>query len=251
MKYCSNIINMDTKKCGKCLQVKSFYNFRLQYDKRAKGSDGKRLCSWCKDCEKRNSLDKYYENRKHRIAQSKIYKKHNKDKINETRRKYTREKMKDVVERIKRDLKCLLTAKIKKTKHSNEYLGTPIHDIVKWLEWNFEDDMNWENHGKIWQIDHTIAINTFNLLDEDQCMICFNWKNLIPMYISQNARKSDIIVPYRVFYQEHRLRKFFNLYHIEEDLKTFIAKYKKHFQEQWVTQSNCGKALRVVSTTLC
>ena len=242
---------MNTKTCGKCLQVKILNEFRIKIDKRVKSGDGKYVCSWCIECEKIRSLEKYYENREQRIVQNKKYKDENKDKINETRRKYSKEKMKNVVERIKRDLKCLLTAKIKKTKHSNEYLGTTISDIVKWLEWNFENDMTWENHGKIWQIDHTMAINTFDLLDEEQCMLCFNWKNLMPLYVSQNAKKRDIVVPFRVFYQEHRLRTFFNLYNIEDDLKTFMIQYKKHFQEQWVTQSNCGKSLRAVSTTLC
>ena len=219
---------MVDKKCGNCNTEKTLDQFRVCTDKRCGVSYP---CSWCKECERKRALERYKQNREACMKKNKEYKKNNPDKINETRRIWMRNRMKDNVERIKRDLKCLISAKIKKTKHTTEYLGTSVSLIVKWLEWNFDDGMNWENHGTLWQIDHTQAINTFNLLDGDQCMLCFNWKNLMPMYTSMNTRKKDAVIPYRIFYQEYRLRKFFKIEQIDEDLNSYLKSYRDHFSK--------------------
>lgn len=60
-------------------------------------------------------------------------------------------------------MKCLITMKIKKTRSGAEYLGTEVSLFMKWLEWNFDEDMNWANHGTYWHIDHTMPINSFDL----------------------------------------------------------------------------------------
>jgi hypothetical protein len=218
-----------TKVCGMCKEEKDLTLFRVMTENRAK-IPFKYHCSWCKQCEKERALRRHNANKEQNLEKSRNYKGNNKDKINARRREYTREKMKDTVERIKRDLKCLITAKIKKTKHSSEYLGTSVELIVKWLEWNFQEGMTWENHGKVWQIDHTLAINSFKLLEERECLDCFNWKNLMPLPKELNARKSDKIYPYRVLYQEHRLRKFFHENTIVEDLEDYLMRYSLYFK---------------------
>lgn len=190
---------MAEKLCKRCQNKKDVSEFRLCKETRS-SQVTTYYCSWCKECERKRALERYKQNREELIKKNKQYKQNNRDKINETRRIWMRNRMKDNVEKIKRDLKCLISAKIKKTRHTTEYLGTPVALIVKWLEWNFDDEMNWENHGKFWQIDHTQAINTFDLIDENECMLCFNWKNLMPLRTSMNARKKDAVVPYRIFY---------------------------------------------------
>ena len=45
-----------------------------------------------------------------------------------------------------------------------------------------------ENHASVWQIDHCLAIASFNLLDEKQMKKCFNWINLRPMYVKDIKR---------------------------------------------------------------
>ena len=53
--------------------------------------------------------------------------------------------------------------------------------------------MTSETYVKIWCLDHCIAIASFNLLDEKEMKKCFNWINLIPMYVKDNNIKGDKI----------------------------------------------------------
>ena len=46
--------------------------------------------------------------------------------------------------------------------------------------------MSMENYGKVWHLDHCLAITSFNLLDENEKKKCFNWINLRPMYVKDN-----------------------------------------------------------------
>ena len=41
--------------------------------------------------------------------------------------------------------------------------------------------MSWDNHGSYWEIDHTIAVANFNLHSVNEQLLCFNWKNLMPL----------------------------------------------------------------------
>ena len=45
----------------------------------------------------------------------------------------------------------------------------------------------------VWQIDHCLAIASFNLLDEKEMKKCFNWVNLRPIYVKDSIIKGDKI----------------------------------------------------------
>lgn len=243
------------KTCGNCQESKQIGEFRVCVDKRNKNNVHlKYSCSWCKTCEKKKALENYHANRKSKIEQNKLYKANNKDKINKTRRQYTSEKMKDPLLRLIRDMKCLLSAKINKTATSSLYLGTDTDIIKRWIEWNFDDNMNWDNRGDVWQIDHTLPIHSFDLTNEQQCFLCFNWKNLMPLEKKRNIHKGALILPYRVFHQEKQLREFIKKNNINDSLTDYMTQYNDHFHnslnKQSATRPNCGKLLRALTTTL-
>jgi hypothetical protein len=243
------------KICGNCQESKNIEEFRVCTDKRNKNKTILRYsCSWCKTCEKEKALEKYHVNRVVKIAQNKEYKKNNKDKINERRRQYTTEVMKDPVKRLVRDMKCLLSMKITKTVRSSVYLGTDTDIIRRWIEWNFDDNMNWDNRGVVWQIDHTLPVHSFDLTNQQHCMLCFNWKNLMPLDKLRNIHKGSLVLPYRVFHQERKLREFFKNNIINDSLTNYLKEYTDHFNnsynKQSATRPNCGKLLRALTTTL-
>lgn len=176
---------------------------------------------------------KYKDTEQGKIQKEKnrLYKQENKDAINERRRAYLKIKMKDPLERMKRSMKTLLLAKIKKSCSSTTYFGTKMDDIRKWLEFNFVNGMDWENYGDYWHIDHTIAVDLWNLEDEDEKFMCFNWKNLIPLEKDANLKKATHLYTSRVFYQEQRLRLFFKENDISENLDGYLDKYSKKFKD--------------------
>ncbi len=219
----------DTKKCNGCSQVKSVVEFRILLEKRSKNPKPY-TCSLCKLCERVKSLERYNNNRETNIQKNKEYKKNNREKINQTRRAYIRETMKVPEQRLKRNMKSLISGKLKKTRHTGDYLGAPMSLIVRWFEFNFEESMNWSNYGSLWEVDHVMPIASFDLTNEYQSLLCFCWMNLMPRLCNENRIKSSKIMPYRIFLQEYRLRKFCNR---DDDLTTnmkdFIKKYSSHF----------------------
>lgn len=184
-----------------------------------------------KQIERENSRKHYLANKEAYLARSKKYKQENKDKINEHRREYLRKKLKEnPTQRLTRNMKCLLLAKIKKTASSTAYLGTNVSLIKDWLEFNFTENMNWGNYGKYWQIDHTIAIKQFDLNDPTEVKLCFNWKNLMPLEKYNNLTKSTHLHPHRVFLLEMRLREYIKKNGIDENIDEYMILYSKKFK---------------------
>lgn len=76
-----------------------------------------------------------------------------------------------------------------------KYLGMNKYYYQKWLEYQFDENMNWDNYGSYWEIDHVLAIDSFKFTDEndDEIYTCFDWKNTRPLEAGENARKSNTI----------------------------------------------------------
>jgi hypothetical protein len=71
--------------------------------------------------------------------------------------------------------------------------------LKKWLEFRFDENMNWENFGIYWQIDHIIPINKFDFSKENNIKICFHWTNLQPLTSLENRQKSDKLLLHYYF----------------------------------------------------
>jgi hypothetical protein len=82
------------------------------------------------------------------------------------------------------------------------YLGCTIQEFKVYIEAMFLLGMNWHNHGrnkintKIWQLDHIIPCNQFDLSKEEDRLICFNYKNFQPMWWEDNQakRQKDVLI---------------------------------------------------------
>lgn len=114
-----------------------------------------------------------------------------------------------------------------KQKHTIEYLGCNAEEYYNWLLYNFNKTFNFENHGKEWHIDHVIPIHKFNLENEEEQLIAFNWRNTMPLSAKKNLSKNNKIIPEQI--QEH----FQNLkkYHEENNIELpqeFINLFAKH-----------------------
>ncbi|MDB9992585.1 hypothetical protein OAD97_00285 [bacterium] len=99
-------------------------------------------------------------------------------------------------------LKKLLRGRIyssvkSKSNSSQELLGCDIETYYNYLEKQFTKDMTWDNHGKVWEIDHTIPLNTFDLEDEGEQFKAFNYMNTRPLPITENRSRpkdgSDLV----------------------------------------------------------
>ena len=49
--------------------------------------------------------------------------------------------------------------------------------------------MTFDNYGTYWEIDHTIPLSAFNLLDETELLEAMHWTNLRPLKKEHNKSK--------------------------------------------------------------
>lgn len=249
------------KRCGSCQVEKDNHDYRTMKGKTVGQSPY--LCSICKECERNRALTRYHNNRDECIKQNKLYKAENQEKIKETaavyfqankdrirreRRDYMRnyysENKKEICERMNvyrsthpeiklRDrLRSSLLSYISKTKHTEEYIGAGFGLVQKWLEFNFNEEMNWDNYGPYWHIDHTLPIASFNMKNDADIEVCFSWMNLMPLEKSKNLSKKDKIIPLYVFHHERRLLEFAKQFGNQDDINSYLIKYSQHFKKQ-------------------
>jgi hypothetical protein len=81
--------------------------------------------------------------------------------------------------------------KVNKNHSALTLLGCSIDEYKIFLENQFKPDMTWENHGKLWEIDHIIPCSKFDLTNLEQQKQCFNYINTQPLYKSENRSKGD------------------------------------------------------------
>ena len=99
--------------------------------------------------------------------------------------------------KIKHNLRAVVASAIKrglakKSKTTLNLLNCTTKELLTHLESNFQEGMTWDNYSqKGWHVDHVRPCESFNLQNEDEQMVCFNWRNLQPLWASENQQKLD------------------------------------------------------------
>ena len=105
-------------------------------------------------------------------------------------------------------------------------MGCSCHEYFNWIT-SYNDTYNYDNHGTIWHIDHVIPVSKFNLSDENEQMIAFNWRNTMPLTIYDNLSKNNRIIQSQIEQHLEHLMK----YHKENNMEMpteFIDLFAKH-----------------------
>jgi len=113
-----------------------------------------------------------------------------------------------------------------KSMHSVEYLGCSSDEYLYWIL-SVNNDYNLKNHGKEWHIDHVIPLSKFDLDNENEQLIAFNWRNTMPLSVKENLSKNNKIIKEQI---ENHYKKLVE-YHIENNLdlpQVFIDLFAKH-----------------------
>jgi hypothetical protein len=95
--------------------------------------------------------------------------------------------------RLKKSLAARLRHVLVKNNSTMNYIGCNIQYLREWFEYNFTPEMNWENYGSFWSIDHIIPVNVFDLTKDDEKLKCWNWTNLLPVTVKYNSSKKNKI----------------------------------------------------------
>lgn len=77
-----------------------------------------------------------------------------------------------------------------KSISTKELVGCSMDDLKKYLESQFKVGMSWDNYGTDWHIDHIVPCAYFDLTNENHQRVCFNWRNLQPLWKKDNLSKN-------------------------------------------------------------
>jgi hypothetical protein len=198
---------MQTKQCKQddCKKIKPLTDFY----KSKSGKYG--VESICKECRCKNSKiydinnnrkeyrDNFYQQNKDKhFENGKKWRKLNPDKIKEINRKCDNKRYQTNPEyKLKKLIRGRMISEIGKIKNGstndkmNEYLGCSLNDLKIYIENKFTPDMNWNNHGNVWELDHIKPCSLFDFTDVKQQKECFHYTNLQPLYKEDNRKKSN------------------------------------------------------------
>ena len=65
-----------------------------------------------------------------------------------------------------------------------------IKEVRIYLEQQFKPEMNWENWGKVWELDHKKGCCNFDLTKLEEQKICFHFSNLQPLFKTTQIAKN-------------------------------------------------------------
>jgi hypothetical protein len=181
------------KICKICNKSKPVSTFK----KAPRSKDG--LFKTCNDCWK----PKEWNNDK----QKQSYKKYRQNHLEKFR-----EKEKAPNNRIRSILRrrirlALISQKTNKNNTTTKYLGCDIDFFKKWMEFQFNDEINWNTVDK-WHIDHVKPCSSFDLTIETNQIECFSWKNLRPCLAEENMKKGDKIDMELITHHTEMVKKF-------------------------------------------
>jgi len=170
-----------------------------------------KICSLCSKNKQKQMCREYKKRNKDSIKNyNKQYKEKNKESISLYNKNYNIENREQIQkrqtaqhkERRKTDPKYKMSIvlrnrfrKFYKGINKNsfvELIGCSYINYIKWVEFNFDSNMTWENHGDIWHIDHVLLCCLFNHEDKNEREICFNWKNTRPLLTKKNLSRKKI-----------------------------------------------------------
>jgi hypothetical protein len=162
----------------------------------------KYLKQWNKD--KKEHIENYNINNKERRTKNvKEWNKKNPEYAKQYKENYKpvsrvreRERYKTDVEwRITKILRARIRFAIKfqktfKSKGTLILLGCTVTEFKQYLESQFKPEMNWSNHGTIWEIDHIIQCATFDLSKPEEQAKCFHYTNMRPLFKTTQIAES-------------------------------------------------------------
>jgi len=183
------------KECKKIISKKSYNKnkdtFQKHYDK------NKEII---KEKNKRRNKDPEYKikNKEYRKKSNENLKTDfiRKEKERNWMNNYRKNKFKnDIQFKIKTLIRGLINShlkfkNIKKQYSSLDYLGCNINFYREYLEKQFLPEMNWDNHGKLWEIDHKVSISKYNLDNKEQLKEAFNYLNTQPLFKTTKIAES-------------------------------------------------------------
>jgi hypothetical protein len=139
----------------------------------------------CKECNISLSKDTGRSSGHKRKNGSIIYANTCKNCFNSYLKEYNKNRRKDNIQvKLYESIKANINKRIHNSKSSkiNKHLGCTLTEYKLYLEQQFNNNMDWENYGNYWEIDHIIPLSKNG---------SFHYTNTQPLTITENRKKSN------------------------------------------------------------
>jgi len=149
---------------------------RSEFHNKTSSKDG--LDNRCKDC-KRNY--------------NKTWTNNNRDHVRKYNREFVQKQRRDPMKRMYKNLMAR-SSKFKKRKglevrkSYKEILGCSREYLGKYIESKFDKNMNWDNYGIYWELDHEIEL--FRVRDVQDFELINHFTNLRPLEKNKNRMRN-------------------------------------------------------------
>lgn len=71
------------------------------------------------------------------------------------------------------------------------YFGLDMNSFRKWIETQFDEDMNWGNFSEAWQFDHIVPVTYFDFEQEEDLRLCWNFTNIRAEKLDLNKNRGN------------------------------------------------------------
>lgn len=192
--FTSQCTNCRSKKFQEYNATNDYWNNYYQANKESEKS---RKAKWVEanpDKVRQQGREWYKNNKERKAATSKAYVENNKESFKKYQREYRRQKKNDdelykLADSIRSRMYIAFQQKSwRKNTSFRKYIGGDLKTVKKHIESQFDLLMNWDNHGD-WHIDHKIPLMAAN--NENELIALAHYKNLQPMWATDNKIKSD------------------------------------------------------------
>ena len=172
-----------------------------------------RLTPHCKLYQKIFRKKYYNEQYDLEIIRRRDYPNDKKGKINDYNKKKRELELKFILARNlrSRTSSAVKSKNIRRMNKTIDFLGCSHSFFKNWIIHQLYGNMTLKNYGSVWQINHCLAIATFNFLDEKEMKKCFNWIKFRPMYVKNKIFEGDKIDMRLYLLQETKAKYFMKL----------------------------------------
>ncbi len=174
----------DVKKCNTCLEIKPKTGF---YPDKKSPHGYQNKCIPCVKEYNRTS-DKYsnpLNKQKHKEYQEK-----HKERWKQLKKETYANNIQYRITQTLRNRFYMALKKGMKKLSIVDIIDCSIKDFQAYLEKQFLPEMNWENHGEIWEIDHIIGCVNFNMECLEEQKKCFHYTNMQPLFKTSDIARS-------------------------------------------------------------
>jgi hypothetical protein len=203
---------MNSKTCNCCKNIFPFEDFYISYI----SSKGEKIYkSSCKTCHQTHSKKWISNNPEQHKQIRKKYNLKNIEKIREYSQNYDSKEVQktyynknknkfldykkkrrktDPIFKLTENIRKRIYASLKNNRNGKlKYLGCSVEEYKIYLENQFNKNMNWENYGTYWEIDHINPLFSFNLSQEEKIVEAFHYSNTRPLEITLNRSRPKTI----------------------------------------------------------